>query len=86
LTPPLSAGRWEKVAAGPFLDPISKIIPSENPLKQEFDWAIEVGYKTRGHGQCEAKAREARGASLQRKFSPQEGVYTFGTLFYQRKN
>jgi len=72
----LSAGEIEKVAAGPFLDPIIQEYSIGKPLRQEFDWAIEVGYKPGVTDNVGRTAREAVELLLQRKFSPQEGVYT----------
>jgi phosphoribosylformylglycinamidine synthase II len=72
----LSVGETEKVAAGPFLDPIIQDYSIEKPLSQEFDWAIEVGYKPGVTDNVGRTAREAVELLLQRKFGPQEKVYT----------
>ena len=76
LTLALSAEEIEEVAAGPFLDPVIQDYSIGKPLRQEFDWAIEVGYKPGVTDNVGRTAREAVELLLQRKFKPQEGVYT----------
>jgi phosphoribosylformylglycinamidine synthase II len=72
----LSAAEAEKAAAGPFFDPIIQDFSVEKSLTQEFDWAVEVGYKPGVTDNVGRTAREAVELLLQRKFGPQEGIYT----------
>jgi phosphoribosylformylglycinamidine (FGAM) synthase PurS component len=72
----LSMEEMEKVATGPFLDPIIQEFSIGKPLGHVFDWAIEVGYKPGVTDNVGRTAREAVEILLQRKFKPEEGVYT----------
>ncbi len=72
----LSADEIEKVAAGPFLDPVIQEFSIGKPIRHDFDWAIEVGYKPGVTDNVGRTAREAVELLLQRKFRPEEGVYT----------
>ena len=72
----LSAEEIEKVASGPFLDPIIQEFSIGKPICHDFDWAIEVGYKPGVTDNVGRTAREAVELLLQRKFSIDEGVYT----------
>jgi phosphoribosylformylglycinamidine synthase len=72
----LSLEEIEKVATGPFLDPIIQEFSIGKPLAHDFDWAIEVGYKPGVTDNVGRTAREAIEILLQRKFKPEEGVYT----------
>jgi phosphoribosylformylglycinamidine synthase II len=74
---PLSGEEMEKVATGPFLDPVIQDYSLGKPLtQQDFDWAIEVGYKPGVTDNVGRTAREAVEILLQRKLNPGEGVYT----------
>jgi phosphoribosylformylglycinamidine synthase II len=66
----------EKAATGPFLDPVIQEFSIDKPLSHDFDWAIEVGYKPGVTDNVGRTAREAVEILLQRKFKPEEGVYT----------
>ncbi len=66
----------EKAATGPFLDPVIQEFSIGKPLSHDFDWAIEVGYKPGVTDNVGRTAREAVEILLQRKFKPEEGVYT----------
>ena len=66
----------EKAATGPFLDPVIQEFSIGKPLRHDFDWAIEVGYKPGVTDNVGRTAREAVEILLQRKFKPGEGVYT----------
>ncbi len=72
----LSVEEVEMAAAGPFLDPVIQEFSIGKPLGRDFDWAIEVGYKPGVTDNIGRTAREAVELLLQRKFSPEEGVYT----------
>jgi len=73
----LSDEDMEKVATGPFLDPIIQDYSVGKPLEQAgFDWAIEVGYKPGVTDNVGRTAREAVEILLQRKLNPGDGVYT----------
>ena len=72
----LSVEEVEMAAAGPFLDPVIQEFSIGKPLGRDFDWAIEVGYKPGVTDNIGRTAREAIELLLQRKFSPEEGVYT----------
>jgi phosphoribosylformylglycinamidine (FGAM) synthase PurS component len=73
----LPGEEMEKVATGPFLDPVIQDYSLEKPLGQmDFDWAIEVGYKPGVTDNVGRTAREAVETLLQRKLKPGEGVYT----------
>jgi phosphoribosylformylglycinamidine synthase II len=72
----LSAEEIEKVASGPFLDPVIQEFSVGKPLPHDFDWAIEVGYKPGVTDNVGRTAREAIELLLQRKFHPNEGAYT----------
>ena len=72
----LSMEEMEKVAMGPFLDPIIQEFSIGKPLGHDFDWAIEVGYKPGVTDNVGRTAREAVEILLQRKFKPEQGVYT----------
>jgi phosphoribosylformylglycinamidine synthase II len=72
----LSTEEIGKVAAGPFLDPITQEFSVGIPLRHDFDWAIEVGFKPGVTDNVGRTAREAIEILLQRRFNPEEGVYT----------
>lgn len=72
----LSALEIEQIASGPFLDPVIQEFSIGKPVNNDFDWAIEVGYKPGVTDNVGRTAREAVELLLQRKFSPEEAVYT----------
>ncbi|MGE5253806.1 MAG: phosphoribosylformylglycinamidine synthase subunit PurL [Planctomycetaceae bacterium] len=72
----LSRDELEKVATGPFLDPVIQNYSIGKPFEADFDWAIEVGYKPGVTDNVGRTAREAVEILLQRKLKPGEGVYT----------
>ncbi len=72
----LSKEEVEKIASGPFLDPIIQEFSLGKPMPHDFDWAIEVGYKPGVTDNVGRTAREAIELFLQRKFEPHEAVYT----------
>ena len=41
----LSKEGLERVATGPFVDPIIQEYRVDHPLAQDFDWLVEVGFK-----------------------------------------
>ena len=72
----LSAEEIQKIASGPFLDPIIQEYSIGRPIARDFDWAIEVGYKPGVTDNVGRTAREAVELLIHRKFTPEEGVYT----------
>lgn len=66
----------QRIATGPFLDPIIQVHSIGKPLPQDFDWAIEVGYKPGVTDNVGRTAREGVELLIGRKFEPEEGVYT----------
>ncbi|MBI5968713.1 MAG: phosphoribosylformylglycinamidine synthase subunit PurS [Deltaproteobacteria bacterium] len=72
----LSPEEIEEVATGPFLDPVIQEFSIGKPLGHDFDWAVEVGYKPGVTDNVGRTGREAVELLWQRKFTPEEGVYT----------
>ena len=72
----LPAEEIQKIATGPFLDPIIQEYSLGRPIAHDFDWAIEVGYKPGVTDNVGRTAREAVELLIHRKFSSEEGVYT----------
>jgi len=72
----LSWPEIECIAQGPFIDPIIQEFSINKPLRRDFDWAIEVGYKPGVTDNVGRTAKEAIELIRQRKFAPTEGVYT----------
>ncbi|MCX5906767.1 MAG: AIR synthase-related protein [Deltaproteobacteria bacterium] len=66
----------EKIATGPFLDPVIQVFSIGKPIGEDFDWAIEVGYKPGVTDNVGRTAKEAAEILIGRKFHPEEGVYT----------
>lgn len=66
----------EFIAQGPFIDLIIQEFSINQPLRHDFDWAIEVGYKPGVTDNVGRTAKEAIELIIQRKFEPAEGVYT----------
>ncbi len=81
----LGNGEIEKIASGPFLDPVIQDCSIGRPLEQNFDWAVEVGYKPGVTDNVGRTAREAVELLLQRKFKPDEAVYT-SILYFLKGN
>ena len=75
----------EKAATGPFLDPVIQEFSIGKPLRHDFDWAIEVGYKPGVTDNVGRTAREAVEFLLRRKFISAEGVYTSVLYLIQGK-
>ncbi len=65
-----------EIASGPFLDPVIQVFSVNRPIENDFDWAIEVGYRPGVTDNVGRTAREAVELLLGRKFKPEEGVYT----------
>lgn len=66
----------EGVAPVLFSDSISQELSIDKPLKKDFDWLIEVGFKP-GVTDNEGKtARESLELAIGRKLDPGEGAYT----------
>ncbi len=72
----LSREEIEFIAQGPLMDPIIQDFSINKPLRHDFDWAIEVGYKPGVTDNVGRTAKEAIELIKQRKFEPTEGVYT----------
>lgn len=70
--------RWEIefIAQGPLIDPIIQEYSINKPLRHDFDWVIEVGYKPGVTDNVGRTAKEAIELIIQRKFAATEGVYT----------
>ncbi|RPJ41410.1 MAG: phosphoribosylformylglycinamidine synthase, partial [Deltaproteobacteria bacterium] len=81
----LSAEQIQQIATGPFLDPIIQEYSLGRPIAQDFDWAIEVGYKPGVTDNVGRTAREAVELLIHRKFSSEEGVYTSILYFLKGK-
>jgi phosphoribosylformylglycinamidine synthase II len=72
----LSTREVEEIACGPFLDSVIQEYSIGKPLSSNFDWAIEVGFKPGVTDNIGRTAREAVELLIQRKFDPEEAVYT----------
>ncbi|HSR12935.1 MAG TPA: phosphoribosylformylglycinamidine synthase subunit PurS, partial [Thermodesulfobacteriota bacterium] len=81
----LRSGEIEKIAAGPFLDPVIQEYSIGRPIPRDFDWAIEVGYKPGVTDNVGRTAREAVELLVHRKFRPGEGVYTSVVYYLKGK-
>ncbi len=66
----------EKVATGPFVDPIIQEYRIDQPLAQDFDWLVEVGFKPGVTDNVGKTAKEAIEWRLGRKLKEEEKVYT----------
>ena len=64
------------IATGPFLDPIIQQFSIDNPLAQDFDWLVEVGFKPGVTDNVGKTAKEAIEWRLGRKLNDEEKVYT----------
>jgi phosphoribosylformylglycinamidine synthase II len=82
----LSDEALEKVATGPFLDPIIQEYRIDASLAHDFDWLVEVGFKPGVTDNVGKTAKEAIEWCLRKKLKEEERVYTstqyllFGTL------
>jgi len=72
----LSKQELETVAAGPFVDPIIQEFRIDQPLAQDFDWLVEVGFKPGVTDNVGKTAKEAMEWRLGRKLKEEEKVYT----------
>jgi phosphoribosylformylglycinamidine synthase len=72
----LSGEDLERVAAGPFLDPIIQQHRVDQPLAEDFDWLAEVGFKPGVTDNVGKTAREAVELRLGKKLRDEEKVYT----------
>lgn len=66
----------EKVASGPFSDPIIQQYAIDQPLVYDFDVLIEVGFKPGVTDNVGRSAGEAVSQILERPLTSEEGVYT----------
>ncbi len=89
----LDAGQLEEAATGPCSDPVIQIFSIDRPIGTKlaaenglnWDWAIEVGFRP-GVTDNEGKtAKEALELLLERRLSPEEGVYT-ATVYLVKGN
>jgi phosphoribosylformylglycinamidine synthase len=64
-----------EIAAGPFSDPVIQNWSMDAPLAEDFDHAIEVGFRPGVTDNTGRTAREAVEYLTGRKFSESEGVY-----------
>ncbi|OGP73602.1 MAG: phosphoribosylformylglycinamidine synthase II [Deltaproteobacteria bacterium RBG_16_49_23] len=72
----LSGEELEKVATGPFLDPIIQQCRIDQPLADDFDWLAEVGFKPGVTDNVGKTAREAIEWRLGKRLGDEEKVYT----------
>ena len=72
----LSEEDLERVATGPFVDPIIQEHRIDQPLAQDFDWLIEVGFKPGVTDNVGKTAKEAIEWRLGAKLKEEEKVYT----------
>ena len=72
----LSKEELERVATGPFVDPIIQEYRIDQPLAQNFDWLVEVGFKPGVTDNVGKTAKEAIEWRLGRKLKEEEKVYT----------
>ena len=72
----LSKEELERVATGPFVDPIIQEYRIDQPLAQDFDWLVEVGFKPGVTDNVGKTAKEAIEWRLGRKLKEEEKVYT----------
>ncbi len=72
----LSEEELERVATGPFVDPIIQEHRIDQPLAQDFDWLIEVGFKPGVTDNVGKTAKEAIEWRLGAKLKEEEKVYT----------
>ena len=71
----------ELIASGPFSDPIIQDYAIDRPLRTDFDWADEVGFKPGVTDNVGKTAKEAIEWRLSKTLKPGEKVYT-STLYY----
>jgi phosphoribosylformylglycinamidine synthase len=72
----LSNEDLNKVATGPFLDPVIQQFSIDTPLARDFDWMVEVGFKPGVTDNVGKTAKEAIEWRLGRKLKDEEKVYT----------
>ncbi|MCK5554412.1 MAG: phosphoribosylformylglycinamidine synthase, partial [Deltaproteobacteria bacterium] len=72
----LSPGQLEKVASGPFSDPIAQVYSIDRPLARCFDWLIEVGFRPGVTDNVGKTGREAIELRLGLKLKEEQKVYT----------
>ena len=72
----LSSEDLNKVATGPFLDPVIQQFSIDTPLARDFDWMVEVGFKPGVTDNVGKTAKEAIEWRLGRKLEDEEKVYT----------
>ena len=66
----------ERVALGPFSDPVIQDVAINEPLTRDYDMLIEVGFRPGVTDNTGRTAREAIQYLVDRPFSAQEGVFT----------
>jgi phosphoribosylformylglycinamidine synthase subunit PurSL len=72
----LSVAELEKAASGPFCDPVIQTYCIDRPAAQDFDFAVEVGFRPGVTDNVGRTAREAIEYLTGRPFQAGEGVYT----------
>lgn len=72
----LSAKEAELVAHGPFSDPVIQDVAINQPLSQDFDMLVEVGFRPGVTDNTGRTAKEAIQYLTGRPFGAEEGVYT----------
>ncbi len=81
----LSKEELEKVATGPFLDPIIQEYRIDRSLAQDFDWGVEVGFKPGVTDNVGKTAKEAIEWRLGKKLQEGEKVYTSTQYLFRGK-
>jgi len=72
----LTEQELEKIASGPFTDPIVQVYSVGEPVGGVFDLLIEVGYRPGVTDNVGRSAGEAVSQLLGRALEPHEGIYT----------
>ena len=72
----LSEEELERVAAGPFVDPVIQEYRIDQTLAKDFDWLVEVGFKPGVTDNVGKTAKEAIEWRLGRKLNEEEKAYT----------
>ena len=74
-----------EVAGDPLCDPVIQRSAVNRPLGEEFDWAVEVGFRPGVTDNVGRTAREAIALALDRPFREGEAVYTSRQYLFNGK-
>ncbi len=66
----------EAISSGPFSDPIIQMFSINKPLKKNFDFSIEVGFRPGVTDNVAKTAKEAIECLLEKRLKEEEKVYT----------